>query len=254
MHSEIKIGIIGGSGMEDPAFISNHSSKSISTPYGDPSSKLVMGVIADISVVIISRHGKGHSINPTSVNYRANVWSLKEEGCTHILAATACGSLREWIEPGHFVFPDQFIDRTAKRINTFFDGSDVQHVSMGNPFSLRLRSCLVNSCNELGFAYHDGGTVVTIEGPRFSTRAESMLFRSWGCDIINMSTVPEIILARELEMEYQSIAMSTDYDCWRENEEEVTMDMVFSIMKKNVENVKKLIMNVLPEIKEDYKG
>ena len=253
MPTDLKIGIIGGSGMEDPAFISDFTSKEISTPYGDPSSKLILGNIADISIVILSRHGPGHSINPTNVNYRANIWGLKEEGCTHILAATACGSLREQIAPGHFVFPDQFIDRTSKRISTFFDGSDVRHVSMGNPFSTKMRNCLVEACKSLGFEHHNGGTVVTIEGPRFSTKAESMLFRSWGCDLINMSTVPEICLARELELEYQSIAMSTDYDCWRENEEEVTMEIIFAVMEKNVHNVKKLIDHAIPLIKKNYK-
>jgi len=248
MVNELKIGIIGGSGMEDPAFISDYSSKAVSTPYGDPSSELIMGDIANVPVAILSRHGPGHSINPTNVNYRANIWSLKEKGCTHILATTACGSLREQIEPGHFVFPNQFIDRTTKRISTYFDGSDVQHVSMGDPFSAGLRNCLVRASDQLGFAYHDGGTVVTIEGPRFSTKAESVMFRSWGCDIINMSTVPEIVLARELELEYQSMAMSTDYDCWHESEEEVTMEMIYAVMEKNVNNVKKLIEQVIPLI------
>jgi len=253
MRNELKIGIIGGSGMEDPAFISNSNSKDVSTPYGDPSSQLILGSIADVPVVILSRHGPGHSINPTNVNYRANISALKEEGCTHILAATACGSLRERIAPGHFVFPDQFIDRTTKRITTFFDGSDVRHVSMGEPFSAGMRSCLVEACKSLGFEHHNGGTVVTIEGPRFSTKAESMMFRSWGCDIINMSTVPEIVLARELDLQYQSMAMSTDYDCWHESEEEVTMEMIYAVMEKNVNNVKKLIEQVIPLISKQYR-
>ena len=190
MPTDLKIGIIGGSGIEDPTFISDYSKEAVSTPYGDPSSELIVGNIADVPVVILSRHGQGHSINPTNVNYRANIWSLKKTGCTHILAATACGSLREQIEPGHFVFPDQFIDRTTKRISTYFDGSEVQHISMGNPFSAKLQNCLALACDQLGFPYHDSGTVVTIEGPRFSTKAESIMFSSWGCDIINMSTVP----------------------------------------------------------------
>tara|TARA_B100000427_G_scaffold293995_1_gene272306 strand:- start:191 stop:961 length:771 start_codon:yes stop_codon:yes gene_type:complete len=252
MQSELKIGIIGGSGMEDPAFISNSNSKYVSTPYGNPSSQLILGAIEDIQVVILSRHGSGHAINPTNVNYRANISALKEEGCTHILAATACGSLRERIAPGHFVFPNQFIDCTTKRINTFFDGSDVRHVSMGEPFSVEMRNCLVEACKSLDFKHHNGATVVTIEGPRFSTKAESMMFRSWGCDIINMSTVPEIILARELDLQYQSIAMSTDYDCWRESEQEVTMEMIYSVMEKNVNNVKKLIEQVIPLISKQY--
>ena len=253
MQSELKIGIIGGSGMENPAFISNSNSKYISTPYGNPSSKLILGEIEDIQVVILSRHGPGHSINPTNVNYRANISALKEEGCTHILAATACGSLRERIAPGHFVFPNQFIDRTNKRINTFFDGSDVRHVSMGEPFSAMMRSCLVEACKSLGFEHHNEATVITIEGPRFSTKAESMMFRSWGCDIINMSTVPEIVLARELDLHYQSIAMSTDYDCWHESKEEVSIDMIYAVMEKNVNNVKKLIEQTIPLISKKYK-
>ncbi len=251
MPDEINIGIIGGSGLEDPAFIDDYSSKAVSTPYGDPSSKLIIGKIAHVPVAILSRHGPGHSINPTNVNYRANIWSLKEEGCTHILAVTACGSLRERIEPGHFVFPDQFIACTTKRISTYFDGSEVQHVSMGEPFSAGLRNCLVQACASLGFDHHDGGTVVTIEGPRFSTKAESMMFRAWGCDIINMSTVPEVVLARELELEYQSMAMSTDYDCWHESEEEVTMEMIYAVMEKNVHNVKKLIEHAIPLISKN---
>tara|TARA_Y100000588_G_scaffold344728_1_gene391261 strand:- start:165 stop:926 length:762 start_codon:yes stop_codon:yes gene_type:complete len=252
MQNNIKIGIIGGSGMEDPAFIVDYLSKNVTTPYGNPSSALIIGTVKDVPVVILSRHGPGHAINPTNVNYRANISALKEEGCTHILAVTACGSLRERIEPGHFVFPDQFIDRTTMRISTFFDGSDVQHVSMGIPFSSQLRVCLVASCNELGFACHDGGTVVTIEGPRFSTKAESMMFRSWGCDMINMSTVPEVVLAREAEIEYQAIAMSTDYDCWHESQEEVTMEMIYAVMAKNVDNVKKLLEHAVPRLKQNH--
>tara|TARA_B100000686_G_C16666673_1_gene903994 strand:- start:218 stop:988 length:771 start_codon:yes stop_codon:yes gene_type:complete len=252
MPTDLIIGIIGGSGMEDPTFISDPNSKNVSTPYGKPSSELIQGTIADVPVVILSRHGPGHSINPTNVNYRANISALKEEGCTHILAATACGSLRERIAPGHFVFPDQFIDRTTKRIPTFFDGSDVRHVSMGEPFSAGMRSCLVEACKSLGFDYHNGGTVITIEGPRFSTKAESMMFRSWGCDIINMSTVPEIVLARELDLQYQSIAMSTDYDCWHESEEEVTMEMIYAIMEKNVINVINLIKRAIPFLSNNF--
>ncbi|MBH09589.1 MAG: S-methyl-5'-thioadenosine phosphorylase [Candidatus Marinimicrobia bacterium] len=249
MRNKIKIGIIGGSGMEDPAFISDYSSKSSITPYGSPSSDLIIGNISDSPAVILSRHGLGHTINPTNINYRANIYALKQEGCTHILAVTACGSLRKRIEPGHFVFPDQFIDFTSKRMNTFFDGSDVKHISMSDPFSFKMRSSLVASCIELGFAYHDSGTLVTIEGPRFSTKAESKMFRSWGCDVINMSTVPEVILARELQLEYQAIAMSTDYDCWHESEEDVTMEMIYAVMSENVGKVKKLLENVILALK-----
>tara|TARA_B100001750_G_scaffold245500_1_gene265284 strand:+ start:345 stop:1094 length:750 start_codon:yes stop_codon:yes gene_type:complete len=249
MASKVKIGIIGGSGMEDPSFLESSKAKNISTPYGDPSSEMFIGNFFETPIVIISRHGKGHSINPSNVNYRANVWALKEEGCTHILAITACGSLRKKIEPGHFIFPDQFIDRTTKRICTFFDESDVKHAPMGNPFNLKLRNILIQCCKLLEFNFHSKGTLVTIEGPRFSTRAESNLFRSWGCDIINMSTVPEVVLANELQMKYQPIAMSTDYDCWLESEDEVSMEIIYEVMKKNVNNVKKLIEKAIPLIK-----
>jgi 5'-methylthioadenosine phosphorylase len=249
MENTIKIGIIGGSGMEDPAFIESYTSKEVSTEYGNPSSQLICGNISDIQVVIISRHGPGHTINPTNVNYRANIQALKNENCTHILAVTACGSLREEIEPGHFVFPDQFIDRTTNRCSTFFDSSEVQHTPMGKPFCKDLRNELIKSCDSLGFIYHTDRTVLTIEGPRFSTIAESNMFRSWGCDIINMSTVPEVVLANERGLHYQSIAMSTDYDCWHESEEDVSMEMIYAVMKKNVENVKKLITDVVPNIK-----
>jgi len=248
MKRDLKIGIIGGSGLENPDLILNSSRQSLNTPYGNPSSDLVCGSISSIPVVFISRHGLDHSINPTEVNNRANIWSLKEEKCTHILAVTACGSLRKKIEPGHFVFPDQFIDHTSKRKNTFFENGNVHHVSMGSPFNKLLRNCLSQSCDTLGFKHHNGGTVITIEGPRFSTKAESNLFRNWGCDIINMSTVPEIILAREMDMDYQSIAMSTDYDCWHEHEEEVTMEMIYKVMSENVKKVIQLIKNVIPMI------
>ena len=151
--TDLKIGIIGGSGMEDPKFLSSNISKNIDTPFGDTSSELISGSISNIPTVVISRHGLNHSINPTNVNYRANIWALKEEGCSHIFAITACGSLREKIAPGHFIFPNQFIDRTTKRISTFFDGSKVQHISMGNPFSKHLRKCLVKACKSLSFHY-----------------------------------------------------------------------------------------------------
>ena len=231
--------------MEDPNLFDNTTVKSVNTPYGIPSSDLLTGEIDGIKVDILSRHGKDHTINPTNVNYRANVWSLKENGCTHVLAVTACGSLRKRISPGHFVFPDQFIDRTTNRKNTFYDENEVRHTPMGNPFNLQMRNCLIMSASKLGFKFHENGTVVTIEGPRFSSKAESKLFRSWNCDIINMSTVPEIILANELGLKYQSIAMSTDYDCWYETEEEVSMEMIYKVMSKNVTNVKKLIKHFI---------
>jgi len=244
---EIKIGIIGGSGMDDPSLMKNIKEKSVKTPYGDPSSALPTGKIDGINVVILARHGKDHSIYPTGVNFRANLHALKKEGCTHILATTAVGSLRRRIKPGDLVFVDQFIDFTKHRTLTFHE-KKVIHTPMAEPFCPELRSLLVKSAENLKLRNHSKGTVITIEGPRFSTRAESHMFRKFGADVINMSTVPEVILARELGICYQSIAMSTDYDCWKEGEDPVTWDMILSIMKKNADNVKALLLMTIPKI------
>ena len=245
--SDIKVGIIGGSGLDDPQLMKNIKEKKLKTPYGSPSSPLIIGKINDLDTVILARHGRDHSIYPTGVNYRANIHALKKEGCTHILATTAVGSLRENIRPGDLVFIDQFIDFTKHRPLTFHD-EKVIHTPMAEPFCPQLRSLLVEAAKELKYRYHKKGTVITIEGPRFSTKAESHMFRSFGADVINMSTVPEVILARELGICYQTIAMSTDYDCWKEGEEPVTWDMILAIMTKNAENVKKLLVKTISKI------
>ncbi|HII94739.1 MAG TPA: S-methyl-5'-thioadenosine phosphorylase [Candidatus Methanofastidiosum sp.] len=243
-----KIGIIGGSGLDDPKLLKDYEEVAMTTKYGNPSSTFMTGTIKDRDVVILARHGRDHSIYPSGVNNRANVLALKNIGCTHILATTAVGSLREEIHPGHLVFPDQVIDFTKKREYTFFHEEKVIHTPMADPFSENLRNLLIDSAKRLELRYHSRGTVVTIEGPRFSTRAESHMFRMLGADVINMSTVPEVFLARELEMEYATVAMSTDYDCWKENEEPVTFEMILEIYKKNSENVKKLIVETIPKI------
>ncbi|MBN1907985.1 MAG: S-methyl-5'-thioadenosine phosphorylase [Deltaproteobacteria bacterium] len=245
----MKVGIIGGTGLDDTDIINDRVIQDISTPYGKPSSTLLIGTIGETDVVVLSRHGKNHSIYPSAVNYRANIYALKQEGCTHIIATTAVGSLREEIEPGDLVFPDQFIDFTKQRPLTFFDKERVVHISMSHPFCENLRSVLIKNARELGFRHHIKGTVITIEGPRFSTKAESHMFRGFGADIINMSTVPEVILARELGICYQGIAMSTDYDCWKEGEEPVTWEMIVEIMNNTAGKVKSLILKILPEIK-----
>ena len=245
MHG--KIGIIGGSGLDDPGLLKGARTISVKTPYGSPSSKLTVGSIDGAGVVILARHGKDHSIYPTGVNYRANIYALKKAGCTRILATTAVGSLRERIKPGHLVFVDQFIDNTKHRTLTFND-EKVIHTPMAEPFCADLRRTLVECARRLKLAHHAKGTVVTIEGPRFSTRAESHMFRAWGADVINMSTVPEVILAREAGICYQTIAMSTDYDCWKVGEEPVTWDMIVKIMNKNAENVKKLLLAAIGRI------
>lgn len=245
--AKVKIGIIGGSGMDDPRLMKGIKEKRVRTPYGSPSSALTVGRINGVETVILARHGKDHSIYPTGVNFRANIHALKKEGCTHILATTAVGSLREKIRPGDLVFPDQFIDFTKHRPLTFHD-EKVIHTPMGEPFCSDLRKLLIGSAKELRFRHHGKGTVVTIEGPRFSTKAESHMFRKLGADVINMSTVPEVILAREAGICYQTIAMSTDYDCWKEGEEPVTWEMILSIMKKNAENVKELLLKTVSRI------
>jgi 5'-methylthioadenosine phosphorylase len=246
--SNIKIGIIGGSGMDDPRLIKSIRKKTVKTPYGSPSSRLISGKIEGVDVVILARHGKDHTIYPTGVNFRANIFALHKEGCTHILATTAVGSLREKIRPGDLVFIDQFIDFTKHRALTFHDKT-VIHTPMAEPFCTALRSLLAKSAKDLKMRHHAKGTVVTIEGPRFSTKAESHMFRMLGADVINMSTVPEVILARELGICYQAIAMSTDYDCWKEGEEPVTADMVFATMEKNADNVKEVLLKTIPKIK-----
>jgi len=248
-----KIGIIGGSGFDDPDILKEKTEIDAETPYGKPSSFLTCGKIAGVDVVLLARHGKNHSVYPTGVNFRANIHALKEQGVTHIIATTACGSLREEIRPNDFVFIDQFIDFTKHRNLTFFD-KEVVHTPMAEPFCAALRNLLVETAIELQIPYHGGGTMVTIEGPRFSTKAESKMFRLIGADVINMSTVPEVILAREKKICYAAIAMSTDYDCWKEDEEAVTWEMILDRMKLNSENVKKLIVALIPKIKNEECG
>jgi 5'-methylthioadenosine phosphorylase len=242
-----KIAVIGGSGLDDPGILKNPVEKSVRTKHGAPSSALVCGKIEGVEAVILARHGKDHGIAPTSINFRANLLALKEEGCTHILAATAVGSLREEIKPGNLVFPSQFIDFTRQRQMTFFT-DEVVHTPMSDPYDRGLRDLLCRSCEDLGFAYNRDVTVITIEGPRFSTKAESHMFRAWGADIINMSSCPEIILANELKIPYQTIAMSTDYDCWKENEKPVTFEMILETMKQNAEKVKRLLLHAIRKI------
>lgn len=239
-----KIGIIGGSGLDNPNILENFQEIEIDTPFGHSSGKLVCGKIGDTEVVILARHGKNHSITPTKVPYRANIWALKEAGCNYILATTACGSLQEKIAPGDFVFIDQFIDFTKHRPLTFFEDK-VIHTPMAEPFSIFLREKLISVAKEQNLKYHPQGTMITIEGPRFSTKAESKLFQSWNVDVINMSTVPEVTLANEIGIPYQSIAMATDYDCWKEGEESVTLDMIYKRMRESADKVLSLIIETI---------
>ncbi|MFH1072742.1 MAG: S-methyl-5'-thioadenosine phosphorylase [Nanoarchaeota archaeon] len=244
----VKIGIIGGTGIASPEFIEQAARKKMHTPYGPTSDLVTIGKIKGIDVVAIPRHGDNHRIYPGIVNYRANVWALKELGVTHVIATTACGSLREDIRPGDIVFPDQFIDRTTRRHQTFFEGHEFCHISMAEPFCSRLRAILSKSATALNIPHHGKGTVVTIEGPRFSTKAESKMFRQWNADIINMSTVPEVVLAREAEICYVAIALSTDYDCWHGSEEPVTIEMVVSRMQQFSAHFRRIMLDAIPKI------
>lgn len=248
---KVKIGIIGGSGLDNPKILTKIKEKKINTPYGKPADNLILGKINQQEVVILARHGKKHNLPPHKIPFRANIWALKKEGCTHILATSACGSLKEEIKPGDFIFIDQFIDFTKQRNLTFFDNKAV-HTSLKEPFNKGLRTRLMQSARKLNLRFHPKGTVITIEGPRFSTKAESFLFRSFGADVINMTTVPEVILANELGIPYQTIAVSTDYDSWKENEEAVTFEMILERMKENAEKVKKLLIKTIIEFVNNY--
>ncbi len=246
-----KIAIIGGSGLENPDIIGSPEEKIVETPYGKTSSPLLCGKISGTDVVILSRHGRQHTIPPTQVNNRANIYALQKSGCTHIIATSACGSLREEIGRGDIVIPDQLIDFTFHRIKTFFEEFEpgkMRHTAMADPFSNDLRQLIVSAARDKGMPVHDKGTLLTIEGPRFSTRAESKMFRLWGADIINMSVAPEAILANEAGIPYAVIAMSTDYDCWKDDEDPVSWENVIAVFNENVNRVLKLLMEVIPGI------
>lgn len=248
----IKIGIIGGSGLDNPDILKDIEEYDHDTIYGKPSSSILEGTIKGVEVALLARHGRQHTIPPTQVNNRANIWALSERGCTHIIASTACGSLKEEIERGDFVIPDQFIDFTRHRKISFFESfkpGEMKHTPMADPFDKEMRNILIEKAAVLGFKTHSKGTIVTIEGPRFSTRAESNMFRMWGADLINMSTAPEAILANEAGIPYAAIAMSTDYDCWKIDEEPVSWEKVLKIFNQNVNKILDLISASLVEIK-----
>ncbi len=244
----IKIGIIGGSGLENPDILTNPKEFITCTPYGDPSSPLLNGKIGDKEIIILSRHGHNHTIPPSQVNNRANLYALQKTGCTHIIATTACGSLREEIGRGDLVIPDQLIDFTHHRVHTFyeeFEPGNMKHASMADPFNDELRKIIITAANNRGLKIYNKGTLITIEGPRFSTKAESKMFRLWGADIINMSVATEAILANELGIPYAAIAMSTDYDSWKEDEVPVAWEDVIAVFNKNINNVIQLLLEAI---------
>ncbi len=246
----IKVGIIGGSGLDNPEILHDAIEIDVDTPYGKLASALKSGKIDGVDAVVLARHGKKHNVSPTQVNYRANIQALKDQGVTHIIATTACGSLREDIQRGDFVIIDQFIDFTRHRAITFNDSFEngAVHTPMAEPFDSGLRKLLFETSKKLGFRVHQSGTVITIEGPRFSTIAESKMFRIWGADVINMSVASEAILANEAGIPYSVVAMSTDYDCWKEDEAPVTWEEIVKIFEDNADRVIKLLKMVVPEI------
>ena len=246
-----KIGMIGGSGLEKLNIFDNPEEIEMQTPYGNPSSSFLKGVCNNNEIYILSRHGRSHSIPPTQVNNRANIQAFKQLACDCIFATTACGSLREEIERGDIVIPDQFIDFTVHRIKTFYDTfipGQLGHSAMPDPFSEKLRKLLIETATELQLKFHPKGVVVTIEGPRFSTRAESNMFRLLGADVINMSIAPEAALANEAGIPYAAIALSTDYDSWKQDEVPVTWEDVLKVFEENVKNVTNLMVHALAKV------
>jgi len=245
------IGIIGGSGLDNPEIFHESRDEKISTVYGEPSSALRYGLIDGIRIILLARHGREHTIPPSQVNYRANISALKKAGCSQIIATTAVGSLKEEIHRGDLVIIDQFIDFTKQRKVTFhesFEPGNPVHTPMADPYDSRLRKILIDECKALNYPFHEKGTVITIEGPRFSTRAESFMFRAWGADIINMSIATETVLANEAGIPYAAVAMSTDYDCWKTGEESVTWEAVAKVFADNAAKVTTLLKNIVPKI------
>ena len=242
----MKIGIIGGSGLDNPDLLENYEEKEVETKFGFPSSKITCGKIKGVDVCILSRHGKKHEISPSEINYKANIAALKLLNCDYILATSAVGSLKQEIIPGDLVFPNQIIDFTKSRKNTFYE-KEVFHLPFSAPFSEKLRKLLIETSQELGLKYHEKATLIVIEGPRFSTRAESFFFKNYA-DIIGMTAMPEACLAKEAGIEYATIAMSTDYDCWHDEIEPVTFEIVKKRMQENADKVKQLILAILKKL------
>ncbi len=231
----IGLGVIGGSGLYGMPGLSDVREQVVSTPFGDPSDAVIIGTLNGVRVAFLPRHGRGHRYNPSEVNYRANIYALKSLGVRHIVSVSACGSLREQMRPLDIVVPTQLFDHTkGKRAASFFDRGMVGHVSVGSPFSASLSRAVVEAVRASGGTAHDSGTLITIEGPRFSTKAESHAFRTWGCDIIGMTACPEAFLAREAEIDFAIMAHVTDYDVWREEEGEVTVEMVIKRLHANL--------------------
>jgi 5'-methylthioadenosine phosphorylase len=244
------IGIIGGSGLYDMEGLERPREIRPTTPFGRPSDAIRLGTIDGIRVAFLSRHGRGHVLTPSDINYRANIYALKSLGVTRVMSVSAVGSMKETIKPGHLVLPEQFIDLTKQRIGTFFGSGLVAHVAFAQPVCPTVVQAMSGAARRLGATVHEGGTYVCIEGPQFSSRGESLLYRQWGVDVIGMTNMPEAKLAREAELCYATMALATDYDCWRESEEAVTVEMILATLQKNVELAKRVIRSALPVARE----
>jgi 5'-methylthioadenosine phosphorylase len=240
------IGIIGGSGIYDIEGLEDTEWRAVRTPWGLPSGELLFGRLAGIPCVFLPRHDRGHRLSPTDLPYRANIDALKRAGCTEILSLSAVGSLRADLPPGTFVIVDQFIDRTFARQKSFFGAGCVAHVSMAHPVCRRLGDVLEEGCRALALPHRRGGTYLVMEGPQFSTRAESELYRAWGCDVIGMTNMPEAKLAREAELCYATVAMVTDYDCWHPEHDHVTVELVVKVLFENAAKARALLKQVVP--------
>jgi len=227
------LGVIGGSGLYEIEGLANAYWNKVDTPWGDPSDELLSGELDGLKLVFLPRHGRGHPLPPTAVNARANIDALKQSGCTDVISLSAVGSLREGLSPGTFVVVDQFIDRTFAREKSFFGAGLAAHVSMAHPVCPRLSALVADAAVEAGASVVRGGTYLAMEGPQFSTKAESELYRAWGCDVIGMTNMPEAKLAREAELPYASVAMVTDYDCWREETAHVDVTQIIAVLNAN---------------------
>ena len=249
MMKKRKLGIIGGSGLYKMEGFEKTKWKKINTPWGKPSDEILQASIGREEICFIPRHSRGHKINPTNINFRANIDAMKQLGVTDIISVSAVGSLKENLEPGKFVIVDQFIDRTFSRVKTFFDEEIVAHVSMAKPTSSGLSKCCEAALKKLNIGHQVGGTYVVMEGPQFSTLAESNLYRSWGADVIGMTNMPEAKLAREAEIRYSTVAMVTDYDCWHPDHDEVDVSMVVQTLMKNAANAQNMIKEIIKTFK-----
>ncbi len=245
------IGVIGGSGLYEMDGLKVLEEKRLETPFGAPSDAYLIGELDGQRVVFLPRHGRGHRISPSELNFRANIWGMKKLGVDAILAVSAVGSMKKEIEPGHMVVIDQFFDRTQGRVSTFFTDGLVAHVTFADPVCPEIRKVLVASGKTVGATVHEKGTYLCMEGPQFSTRAESRIYRQWGVDVIGMTNLQEAKLAREAEICYATLALSTDYDCWYEGHDDVTIDMVIATLTKNVETAKKIVREAVAKIAAD---